>query len=110
MFRSPDLTRSGSKASYHPRRLHHHNKYYHLYDGGGRHHNHSESRHPLHIVAGIPQLSPKYAYRVGRNGRRDIGFESMLNAPTVWSYPPDGYPEQTGRRKALCVNGSFLFM
>ncbi|KAK0240985.1 peptidase C14 [Armillaria nabsnona] len=32
----------------------------------------------------------------------------MLNAPTVQSYHPDGYPEQTGRRKALCIGINYV--
>ncbi|KAK0213423.1 caspase domain-containing protein [Desarmillaria ectypa] len=32
----------------------------------------------------------------------------MLYAPIVRSYPPDGYPEQTGRKKALCIGINYL--
>ncbi|PBK95128.1 hypothetical protein ARMGADRAFT_787261 [Armillaria gallica] len=104
----PGLTRSGSKASYYPRRLRHHNKYYHFYDGGGRHHNRSESRHPQHIVASFSQINPKRAYLVGGNNYYEVPFDPKVFAPTVRGCPPDGYPERTGRKKALCIGINYV--
>ncbi|KAK0475412.1 caspase domain-containing protein [Armillaria novae-zelandiae] len=98
----PVLTRGRLKACQYPRRLHHHNKYYHHYDGGGRHHNHSESRHPLQIVTGFPQIHPRRAYRVGVNDCYGE-FDERKFAPTVREYSPHVYPEQIGRKKALCI-------
>ncbi|KAK0207237.1 caspase domain-containing protein [Armillaria fumosa] len=103
----PVLTRGRSKAYHYPRRLHHHNKYYHRYDGGGRHHNHSESRHPVQIVAGFPQIYPRRAYLVGRNNLYGE-FDEKEFAPTVREYSPDRYPEQMGRKKALCIGINYV--
>ncbi|KAK0194741.1 caspase domain-containing protein [Armillaria mellea] len=104
----PVLTRSKPKASYQRHRLHHHNKYYHFYDGGGRHRNRSESRRPLPVVASFLQTNPRRAYLVGGNNLYEVPFDPKEFVPMERAYPPDGYAERTGRKKALCIGINYI--
>ncbi|PBK84912.1 hypothetical protein ARMGADRAFT_1018298 [Armillaria gallica] len=61
-------------------------------------------RHPLQ-KRDFLGLTPKYTGFNGGNSLDDDPFDPTLYVPMVRAHPPNKYPERTGSRKALCVNG-----